>query len=61
MTAVSVKHILIVVMVVLALVRLSINKRIKIEKKMELQKTSAGILVLNSLLGIVVLFLSAMI
>ena len=61
MTAVSVKHILIVVMVILALVRLSINKRIKIEKKMELQKTSAGILVLNSLLGIVVLFLSAMI
>jgi len=61
MTALSVKHILIVVMVVLAFVRLSINKRVKIEKKMELQKVSAGILALNALLGVVVLFLSSMI
>lgn len=61
MTALSVKHVLIVLMVILAFVRLSINKRIKLEKKMELQKVSAAILVLNSLLGIVVLFLSSMI
>ncbi len=61
MTAVSVKHILIVVMVILAFVRLSINKRVKVEKKMELQKLSAGILALNALLGVVVLFLSSMI
>jgi len=61
MTAVSIKHILIVVMVILAFVRLSINKRVKVEKKMELQKASAGILALNALLGVVVLFLSSMI
>lgn len=61
MTAVSVKHILIVVMVILAFVRLSINRRVKVEKKMELQKLSAGILALNALLGVVVLFLSSMI
>lgn len=61
MTTLSVKHILIVVMVILAFVRLSINKRVKIEKKMELQKVSAGILALNALLGVVVLFLSSMI
>jgi putative copper export protein len=61
MTTLSVKHILIVVMVILAFVRLSINKRVKIEKKMELQKVSAGILALNAMLGVVVLFLSSMI
>ena len=61
MTTLSVKHILIVVMVILAFVRLSINKRVKIEKKMELQKVSAGILALNALLGVIVLFLSSMI
>jgi putative copper export protein len=61
MTALSVKHILIVVMVVLAFVRLYINKRIKVEKKMELQKASAGILAFNALLGVIVLFLSSMI
>jgi len=61
MTAVSVKHILIVIMVILAFLRLSINKRIKIEMKMELQKASAAVLALNALLGIVVLFLSSMI
>ncbi len=61
MTALSAKHILIAVMVILAFVRLSINKRVKIEKKMELQKVSAGILALNALLGVIVLFLSSMI
>ena len=61
MTAVSIKHILIVLMVILAFVRLSINKQVKVEKKMELQKLSAGILALNALLGVVVLFLSSMI
>lgn len=61
MTALSIKHILIVVMVILAFVRLYINKRVKVEKKMELQKASAGILAFNALLGVVVLFLSSMI
>ncbi|NLC13110.1 MAG: hypothetical protein GX768_03565 [Chloroflexi bacterium] len=61
MTALSIKHILIVVMVILAFVRLSINKRVKVEKKPQLQKASAGVLVLNALLGIVVLFLSSMV
>ena len=61
MTSLSIKHILLVVMVVLALVRLSINKRVKVEKKPELQKTSAAILALNALLSVVVLFLSSMI
>jgi len=61
MTALSIKHILIVVMVILAFVRLSINKRVKVEKKPQLQKASAGVLALNALLGIVVLFLSSMI
>lgn len=61
MTALSIKHILIVLMVILAIVRLSINKRIKTEKKPELQKTSFAVLMLNALLGAVMLFLSAMI
>lgn len=61
MTAVSIKHILIVLMVILAFVRLSINKRVKVEKKESLQKASAGILALNALLGVIVLFLSSMI
>ncbi len=61
MTALSIKHLLIVLMVILAFVRLSINKRIQSEKKPELQKASFGILLLNSLLGVVVLFLSSMI
>ncbi|HPR35151.1 MAG TPA: hypothetical protein PKY64_05715 [Anaerolineaceae bacterium] len=61
MTAVSIKHILIVLMVILAFVRLYINKRVKLEKKMELQKASAAILAFNALLGVVVLFLSSMI
>jgi len=61
MTALSAKHILIVVMVILAFVRLYINKRVKVEKKMELQKASAGILAFNALLGVVVLFLSSMV
>jgi hypothetical protein len=34
---------------------------VKVEKKPELQKTSAAILALNALLGVVVLFLSSMI
>jgi putative copper export protein len=59
MTGLSLKHILIVLMVVLAIVRLSINKRIKTEKKPELQKTSFAILLLNAILGVVVLFLSS--
>ena len=61
MTALSVKHILIVLMVVLSFVRLSINKRIKTEKKPELQKASLGVLMTNALLGVVMLFLSSMI
>jgi len=50
-----------VLMVILAFVRLYINKRVKLEKKMELQKASAAILAFNALLGVVVLFLSSMI
>ena len=61
MTALSLKHILIVVMVILAFVRLSINKKVKIKKNMQLHKASVGLLALNALLGIVVLFLSSMI
>ena len=61
MTALSLKHILIVVMVILAFVRLSINKKVEIKKNMQLQKASVGLLALNALLGIVVLFLSSMI
>lgn len=61
MLALSLKHILIVLMVVLAVVRLLINKRIRAEKKPELQKASFGVLMLNATLGVVVLFLSSII
>ena len=61
MTALSITHILIVVIVILAFVRLAINKQVKVEKKPQLQKASAGVLALNALLGILVMFLSSMI
>lgn len=61
MMALSITHILIVVIVILAFVRLSINKQVKVEKKPQLQKASAGVLALNALLGILVMFLSSMI
>jgi len=61
MTALSITHILIVVIVILAFVRLSINNQVKVEKKPQLQKASAGVLALNALLGILVMFLSSMI
>ena len=61
MMALSITHILIVVIVILAFVRLSINNQVKVEKKPQLQKASAGVLALNALLGILVLFLSSMI
>ncbi len=61
MTALSITYILIVVIVILAFVRLSINKQVKVEKKPQLQKASAGVLALNALLGILVMFLSSMI
>ncbi len=61
MTALSIKHILIALMLVLAVVRLFINKRVRAEKKPELQKASFAVLAVNAGLGVVVLFLSAMI
>ncbi len=61
MTALSVKHILIVLMVILAFVRVTINKKIKNEKRLDLQKASVAVLMVNAVLGIVVLFLSSMI
>jgi len=45
----------------LAVVRLFINKRVRAEKKPELQKASFAVLAVNAGLGVVVLFLSAMI
>ena len=60
MTALSIKHILMILMVVLAFVRRWLNKRIKTEPTAALQKASGGVLILNSLFGVVVLFLSAM-
>lgn len=61
MTALSITHILIVVIVILAFVRLSINKQVKVEKEASAPKASAGVLALNALLGILVMFLSSMI
>jgi putative copper export protein len=61
MTALSIKHILIALMLGLAVVRLFINKRVRAEKKPELQKASFAVLAVNAGLGVVVLFLSAMI
>ena len=61
MTAISIKHILIILMIVLALVRLSINKRFQTEQKPNLQKASFGVLLLNAVLGVVVLFLSSIV
>lgn len=56
----ALKHILLVLMVVLAIVRLSVNKRTETEKKPELQKTSFAILMLNALLDVAMLLMSSL-
>lgn len=61
MTALSIKHILMILMVILAFVRLTLNKRASTQPKPTLRKAAAGVLMINVLLSVVVLFLSAMI
>ena len=61
MTALSIKHGLMILMVVLAFVRRWLNKRIKTEATAALQKASGAVLILNALFGVAVLFLSSMI
>ncbi len=55
----SVKHILMMVMVLLALTRLTLNKKNEKQPGAVLEKASALVLVLNAISGVVVLFLSA--
>lgn len=61
MNALSIKHILTLVMIVLAIARLMVNKKLQTEKSAKLQKVSYVILVTNTVLGVIVLFLSSMI
>lgn len=61
MTAMSIKHILMILMVVVALLRLSINKKLETNPEPGLQKTSLAVLALNVVLGAAVLFLSSMV
>lgn len=61
MTAVSVKHISILVMIVLAIIRLNVNRKIRKEGNPTLQKVSIALVYANSALGIFVLFLSSII
>lgn len=59
MAMLSIKHILMFVMVVLALIRLTLNKKNEIQSSVKLEKTSGLVLMLNAVIAIAVLFLSA--
>ena len=61
MTAVSIKHMLTLIMVAVAILRLNINKKIRKEANPKKQKMSVVLVSLNSLLGVLVLFLSSII
>ncbi len=61
MNALSIKHILTLVMIVLAIARLMVNKKQKMEKSAKLQKVSYAILLTNTVIGVFVLLLSSMI
>lgn len=55
----SIKHILMIVMVLLAVIRLTLNKKNESKKEGKLEKMSALVLFVNTFIGVVVLFLSA--
>jgi putative copper export protein len=55
----SIKHILMLVMVALAVVRLSLNKKNEKQNSQKIERISAMVLMLNAIVGLVVLFLSA--
>ena len=55
----SIKHILMLVMVALALVRLSLNKKNEKQNSQKIERISAMVLMLNAIVGLGVLFLSA--
>ncbi len=59
MILLSTKHILVILMVILAFSRLAVNRKAEKQESVRLEKISAGILFGNTLLGVVVLFLSA--
>ncbi len=59
MSALSIKHILIILMVIVAVLRLYVNKQVGQKKDPKTQKQSMLLLVLNSFMGVVVLFLSS--
>ncbi len=58
-TMLSIKHILMILMVLLAVLRLMLNKRNQSDPDPKREKTSALVLVVNAICGVVVLFLSA--
>jgi len=55
----SIKHILMLVMVALAVVRLSLNKNNEKQNSQKIERISVMVLMLNAIVGLVVLFLSA--
>jgi putative copper export protein len=55
----SIKHILMLVMVALAVVRLSLNKKNEKQNSQKIERISVMVLMLNAIVGLVVLFLSA--
>jgi len=55
----SIKHILMLVMVALAVGRLSLNKKNEKQNSQKIERISAMVLMLNAIVGLVVLFLSA--
>ena len=55
----SIKHILMLVMVALAVVRLSLNKKNEKQNSQKIERISAMVLMLNAIVGLVVLFLSS--
>lgn len=61
MNAMSIKHIVILLMIALAIVRLNLNKRIQKQGIKKLQKASFGVLMVNAVLGVAVLFLSSIV
>jgi len=55
----SIKHIMMLMMVALAVVRLSLNKKNEKQNSQKIERISAMVLMLNAIVGLVVLFLSS--
>lgn len=59
-TALSVKHILMILMVLTAVARTGINRKLAAKPAPQTEKASAALLLLNILFGVAVLFLSSL-